>query len=782
MQISKTFVNFPQAFATSSEQISEFFSQAGLGYYIPLYQREYSWDTENIDQLMDDLCQGVDMLIEKDDSILFMGTIILLTESNPNQNIKPKDVRAIPTRVDNVIDGQQRISTFALLASLLHARLREVSSDLRKTADKVTLDADMAQEIGQVEQEITSQLATLIEVFSVDLKRGEPTKKPIIIRGSVDCWTLDGPDDNYVSDVARHLATAIRAIEDKKAFPWPKETSPVRRNLRRMNEHLDKVVEAHKGISDEYPPAWNILQGIPEEAIWSYQKQKLADVIRACSAPLSPLEERLCAVVQLLAFTNFLLKRCCFTVIRPTAESWAFDMFQSLNATGTPLTAIETFKPMVSNYAAMHGGYKGSQSEKYFAGVDRYLGQAKTANQKNRLTNDYLTTFALILDGRRLPSQFSAQRRFLEEQYERGSTPTEREEFMRRMSDLAEYRRLVAEVPIDAQTRIPGTEGAPDAERELATLCVAYLKKANHKMADTILSLFYAKLLQADASAVPAARTEFIGVCKALAAFYTLWRSAYSNSGLDDVYRKMLRGEDKDGKDGLSYKGDAANLTLANLKSALRDALADPKRDIATKAKWKSRASNELRYGNGVDQICRFASLVAAHDTVPDPAAPALMVKGQRGVQPYLRLEQWLSEDLSSIEHIAPQNASARVPWDLNLYDDECYQRIGNLTLLPLEINISASNKGWKEKCLYYKHLVIQDPVADRATIAKEVQSYNISLNPETAKRLEDAKHIAHIRPIVQVDMTGNWDRALVEARSERICELLWDEIYPWLM
>lgn len=785
MQISKTFVNFPQAFATSSEQISEFFSQAGIGYYIPLYQREYSWDTENIDQLMEDICQGVDMLIEKDDSILFLGTIILLTESNPNKNINPKDMRAIPTRVDNVIDGQQRISTFALLATLLHSRLQDVSNDLKKAANKSSLDQGIAQEISQVEQEIESQLATLVEVFAVDLKRGDPKIKPIIIRGSVDCWTLDGADDeNYLSDVARHLATAIRAIENKKPFPWPKEASSVRRNLRRMNEHLDRVIDAHKEASDEYPAAWEILKGIPEEAIWSYQRQKLTDIVCNRADPLTSLEEKLCSVIQLLTFTNFLLKRCCFTVIRPTAESWAFDMFQSLNATGTPLTAIETFKPMVSNYATIHGGYKGSLSEQYFTNIDRYLGQAKTANQKNRLTNDYLTTLALILDGRRLPNQFSAQRRFLEEQYTACSSPKEREEFMRRMSDLAEYRRLVGEVTIDVQTRIPGTEGMPDSERELATLCISYLKKSNHKMADTILSRFYSKLLWAHAtnSELTETKIEFIEVCKALVAFYTIWRSAYSNSGLDEAYRKILRGDEKDGEDGLSCKGKPSNLSVTYLKKALRSALSDQKRDILTKDKWIVRACNELRYGSGVDQICRFASFVAAHDTVPDNASPGLMIKGQRGIQPYLRLDQWLSEDLCSIEHIAPQNSSARAPWDVSLYDDECYQRIGNLTLLPLEINISASNKGWKEKCLYYKHLVIQDPAADYKVIADEASVHNISLNPETAKRLADAKHIGHIRPITQVGMSGAWNRLLVEARSERICDLLWEEIFPWLM
>jgi uncharacterized protein with ParB-like and HNH nuclease domain len=120
-------VEISQAFATSSETISDFFQRPGVGYYIPLYQRPYSWDTENIDQLIADISSGVDALLADENNIRFLGTVILVKESNPNVNINPQDRKALPTRIDNVIDGQQRISTIALLACLLYQRLYEIS-------------------------------------------------------------------------------------------------------------------------------------------------------------------------------------------------------------------------------------------------------------------------------------------------------------------------------------------------------------------------------------------------------------------------------------------------------------------------------------------------------------------------------------------------------------------------------------------------------------------------------------------------------------------------------
>ena len=52
-------IDISQAFGTPAEPIGEFYQRPGVGYYIPLYQRDYSWSQENIDQLMEDIVYGV---------------------------------------------------------------------------------------------------------------------------------------------------------------------------------------------------------------------------------------------------------------------------------------------------------------------------------------------------------------------------------------------------------------------------------------------------------------------------------------------------------------------------------------------------------------------------------------------------------------------------------------------------------------------------------------------------------------------------------------------------
>jgi len=153
-----------------------------------------------------------------------------------------------------------------------------------------------------------------------------------------------------------------------------------------------------------------------EVDLWIYERPELRSLVENRGTQCLLLRSK-CVLSCSFCLCYYLLQRCCFTLIEPVSENWAFDMFQSLNATGTPLTALETFKPLVvSLVASNNGGFKGSKSEEYFEQVDQLLGSL-SASSKNKLTNDYLTVFALTHDGTKLSTQFSAQRRWLTEKY-----------------------------------------------------------------------------------------------------------------------------------------------------------------------------------------------------------------------------------------------------------------------------------------------------------------------------------------------------------------------------
>ncbi|EJB98195.1 hypothetical protein HPHPP2B_1596 [Helicobacter pylori Hp P-2b] len=76
-----------------------------LYYQIPIYQRPYQWTEENCEKLLDDLFEDY----EKDrESDYFCGSLVLV-KSDPNSKTETYDI----------VDGQQRLSTFILLTKVL---------------------------------------------------------------------------------------------------------------------------------------------------------------------------------------------------------------------------------------------------------------------------------------------------------------------------------------------------------------------------------------------------------------------------------------------------------------------------------------------------------------------------------------------------------------------------------------------------------------------------------------------------------------------------------------
>jgi hypothetical protein len=756
-----------QAFNTTGNSVYDFYQRPGIGLYIPLYQREYSWDKDNIEQLLDDISRGIERLTEdgSDDEIRFLGTIISVTEKN-HKKIEPVDLRGLPTAIEKLIDGQQRLSTICLFASQLHRIIDEIYG-------KISSKSEIKEEINEI---TSSWKDKLVDVFSLDLKRGTPSRKPQIIRGHDDKWIKDGEiEDAYKSDLANYLARYIDFVfVPNSELPKPNLKSNVGKNTRQIYNWLDKAVsQAHENKSDEFASAQKILSNIQEEYIWQYERPHLTELVNSFDASDKKSDGYLLSsLVQIFAVTHYLLDRCCFTLIQPLNDDWAFDMFQSLNASGTPLTAIETFKPLVvntSNITYPNKPFKGSISDLSFEKIDNLFKQSSSAAQKSKLTNDFLTSVAIVVEGYKLTSHFSHQRKWLDKIYEDFQTFDKKEKYIKFIGNYASFFKDVW-IEYDGQDNQVLSTISSNQEAELASIILMYLKQSNHKMASTILGAFYNSILEGEDSSIQ----NFIDACKAIGAFYTIWRSAQSNSGLDSVYRTYFKGE-KDIIDPKNFKVNQL-FDAIELKEYLRNILDN--QGLLDKEKWLLKASKELNYKSS-KSISGFILMLTSHDTISDHSNPGLMKIGTVGVASYLNVEKWKSKGVTTIEHIAPQTPDSS--WDVNLYDEnELFQCIGNLTLLPTEVNISAGNKGWKEKLIYYRHLSEQDPDKLMELEAKAIAE-NIQLNPETIILLQNAKYNDHIKSLVTVGENGVWDAELVQKRTQRMLEISFDRLFEWL-
>ena len=292
-------------------------------------------------------------------------------------------------------------------------------------------------------------------------------------------------------------------------------------------------------------------------------------------------------------------------------------------------------------------------------------------------------------------------------------------------------------------------------------------------MAVTVLGCFYSDVIDGKLNSI----SNFVEAVKAISAFYILWRANDSNAGIDNIYRNYFKGKDDEilPHHWLNKRG---SLDINDLKAYLRKSLSDGN-VFPSKEEWLPKATSYLKY-DSASSVCRIALLIAAHDTIPDETVPGLMKTGRNNVSPYLTLNKWNGEDLRDIEHIAPQTQEGN--WDEKLYDlnSKLYDSTGNLTLLPSSINISASNKGWEEKYLYYQHLGTKDPQKAQELSARAIQK-GITLNKPTLELLQNSSYNDHIVSILEVGEQGKWDATLVSKRSERILDLLWIQVTQWL-
>lgn len=623
-----------------------------------------------------------------------------------------------------------------------------------------------------VDEICTTWYEKLLTVFAFDLRRGTPRWKPKIIRGQSDYWTRDDDEDTaYTSELSNYLAHFIKTHLNNEPYPSLSvrqhrfyDTS-VFKNGRIIESWLKKeVAAAHLEQDDEFVPAWEIFTNLSQSSIWEYDRQDMLDIINQKDFSSRKTESYiLCELVQTLSVCHYLLDRCCFTIIQPTNEEWAFDMFQSLNATGTPLTALETFKPMIVNTVekTYNHKFKDSDSDKYFKKVEEFLSDRGKADAqtKNRRTNDYLTSFFIAYKGITISTHFSLQRRELLDAYRGLNDYNTKLGFIKRMGNYAEFYQNWLKYDGKNGSLFPGIGMSIDAD--LASMLILFLKATNHKMAITVLATMYSDVIENISSSAES----FTCAVKTVAAYYFLWRSTASNSGLDTTYREFFK----------QHK----SFTIDDLSSYIKRIL--ERKRIGTKAEWKTKAKNFLKYDSTGKEVIRLALLAVAHDTIPDDLNKGLVKIGRDGCSKYLSVEKWISTDLKTIEHIAPQT-NKNTMWDENLYDTtiEPYQSLGNLTLLPQDLNSSAGNKGWKEKLLYYQSVAETDP--DKiAGLEQRADELGVTFNNETILLLKDCNFNQHLSSISSLSAEDYWNKELVDKRTDVMLDIIWDRVSKWI-
>ena len=376
-------IDLHKEYNSSGESVQDLFDSTEEGFFVPLYQREYTWEDDNIDQLFDDLILGTRELSENASSTTFLGTTILTTLGDKKQTVRTGEERAQPTGVQIVIDGQQRISTLALMSIQIIERLKGLLESLPPEVPYADLRNAGAKFIER-----------LTKLHTIELGKGaNPPRKPKIIRARDDSWTYDGDDTTYTSPVALYIAKFIRtgsAAEALAALDSEAGTR-VRGNVELIAKRLDEVCDAHIAgtvMHDQFPVGADITCVRMQEYVLGFTDDGVKGVVEKVETDKTTNDYCATATYQLLLLTHYLLRRCGVNRLQPTHEEWGFDMFQALNATGTPLTVMETFLPQVMQAESATGcDWERTPSRKFMDETQDLFEVTTTNEQKNERTN-----------------------------------------------------------------------------------------------------------------------------------------------------------------------------------------------------------------------------------------------------------------------------------------------------------------------------------------------------------------------------------------------------------
>ncbi|MFN5677762.1 MAG: hypothetical protein ACK48C_11510, partial [Roseiflexaceae bacterium] len=71
--------------------------------------------------------------------------------------------------------------------------------------------------------------------------------------------------------------------------------------------------------------------------------------------------------------------------------------------------------------------------------------------------------------------------------------------------------------------------------------------------------------------------------------------------------------------------------------------------------------------------------------------------------------------------------------------------------------------------------------IAQQKMLKTIAANHNVILDDNVIQKLQQSTYNRHLKPILQLEITYNWDKATIEQRSLDICALLYDRMLEWL-
>ena len=727
-----------------------------VGFLVPLYQRRYSWDIEHVERMLLDVLEGMKSLKHDADALSFIGAAIFVDS----------DVEAFRSKAISIVDGQQRLTTAILSCSVLHQILSEYISQLSTNPDPF-----VKRLIEQLEER-KDELFQCFAKSKVPMPKKSSQLYPILIREHSDNWGKDSADSEYKSPVANYLSQYINFVftETDSAFSWQRTRQGEDVIYFSKNEKFIKEWFTDKLWDDEI--CEDILNNVLNTKIGSKllefadlpSREFISNYQKAASF------DKVNEAIVILCYSEFFLRRLAITNVRVADERYGFDIFEALNTTGSPLTAIETFRPVVARYLDKshknNGGYERSDEKLAFDSIDKVMDSHTTAAAKTKESQKQVITFAYVAFGEKLSTKLDVQRASLKKWFERlPDHPHDfRKKYVNVLAEVAGFKKNFWD-PVQLQQQLATFS---IEQKEEALFHIDFIRGSRTEMAIPILLRYWMELDESITS------KEFLEVCSSTAAFIAAWRAFTGNTGaIDSAFRSLLAGKNIN---GFEHKGVRLGKNLDNQIPPLSElkhfyvALLKGKK-IKDKNTWIQTAASQPLYDYSQD-LCRYLLLLAHHQAA---FKDDKMVKNSERPQEklnYKKLSMYRHKLYKTLEHIAPQNAASN--WD-QMFEKHpiLIHTLGNLALLPTAENNALGNRSWEFKKILFK--AFSEANKDKLKeIFEEADKQGIKFKESTIALLESGDCISMLNPLLTLD---NWNHSVVKKRSANLLNCAWYEL-----
>jgi len=760
-------------FEANTEGVWETFMahNGSAGYKVPEYQRPYSWSKDNVDRLLQDCLNGFARLTQSgQEGFSFLGSI-LLTIGGKEPSFTGVSLL--------IVDGQQRLTTIVLTACALFELIsqRRPEQSHVPTELRAWLSEEVERRLVSLRQCALGQIQQLDgNVFYPRLVRME------------DHRSASFREAEYRSPVASFLGQFHQyATGRSESFPgdFPKESAG--RHVHSMYAHIRERLNASLG-PDHGDSIEEPLE-IAHVSLTDFTRSGYADLWRRLEARDQDHRHRQIAALvgardcegltRLLLFSSFFLERVVLTRIETRDEEHAFDMFDALNTTGEPLTALQTCKPLVVAFEeGTAEGYDRSPSRRSWESIESTL-ESDFPDLSRRQTESkrMVTSFALYIDGRKLPEDVASQRAYLRDGFRRAtrSSTENARRFVHALNSIADYRAQCWRT--NAIDRL-SISSLSSPELDELRVCLRFISDSNTALSVPILARYWVEHGDDDPE------SSFYRAARVVAAFLALRRATTGGTGrIDDDLRGLMADDPGQGGDPLSVgiTFDRSLLSPEQLAQQLLSRLKLRQIQVENQTEWRNAAA-EVEFGSRAPQaLKRLLLLAASHNSRQDDSRPGMLTRDD--VTPGADIQTlthayWTDDRYGTVEHIAPESDPGH-GWSHSIYRRQATrQLIGNLTLLPSAENQSIGNAPWERKRRFYTALASpQQSVRD--AVLEEATQQGKPFGRRTRNLLRSQERLQLLEPIVAVD---DWTEEIVHERTRNVLDLAWERMSPWLL